>query len=301
MTSFRYPIPDFAAEQLASSRLSPEAYAALVPRGTGPTPAEQLLGATAMSAQERASEERLEQSRADLTTFAEQIFPDNPEEQQEFQDQFHIEWDRETKDTKIWYIDPETNQPTTNYNLGISNRNLTGRLLIPKQLQIAVLRCHNNQLTTLPDLPPTLTELYCDNNQLTSLPDLPPTLTKLYCRNNQLTSLPNLPPTLTRLDCDNNQLTTLPDLPSTLTVLWCRDNQLTTLPDLLPTLTVLWCDNNQLTSLPDLPPTLTVLWCRNNQLTTLPDLPPALTELYCRDNQFDRETKKMLRQRGFSS
>ena len=53
-------------------------------------------------------------------------------------------------------IDPETNQPTTNYKLNISNRNLTGRLLIPKQLQIAELYCRNNQRNLPPKSPPHL-------------------------------------------------------------------------------------------------------------------------------------------------
>ena len=59
-----------------------------------------------------------------------------------------------------------------------------------------------------------LLDIYCQNNQLTSLPNLPPFLTHLYCSFNRLTSLPDLS-TLTYLQylyCDNNQLTTLPDI-----------------------------------------------------------------------------------------
>jgi|GEM_PF-2387353 len=52
-------------------------------------------------------------------------------------------------------------------------------------------------------------------------------LTTLDCYNNQLTSLPALPPSLAKLDCSNNQLTALPALPSGLTSLLCSDNQLT--------------------------------------------------------------------------
>jgi len=77
-----------------------------------------------------------------------------------------------------------------------------------------------------------VTRLYCYNNQLTSLPSLPPSLKKLYCENNRLTSLPPLPASLEILDCFNNRLTSLPHLPFTLKKLYCYDNQLTDLPDL---------------------------------------------------------------------
>ena len=53
-------------------------------------------------------------------------------------------------------------------------------------------------ITSLPDLTrfTNLKKLYCYNNQLTSLPDLPPNLQILNCSNNKLTSLPDLPPNL---------------------------------------------------------------------------------------------------------
>jgi Leucine-rich repeat (LRR) protein len=88
------------------------------------------------------------------------------------------------------------------------------------------LRCSNNQLTSLPDLPDKLRILYCWNNELISLPDLPDILEELHCSNNQFTSLPDLPDTLLRLFCYNNQLTFLPDLPDTLEYLDCQNNQL---------------------------------------------------------------------------
>ena len=46
-------------------------------------------------------------------------------------------------------------------------------------------------LTTLPELPSTLRQLYCGGNQLTSLPSLPPTLQGFYYNNNPLTIQPN--------------------------------------------------------------------------------------------------------------
>ena len=46
----------------------------------------------------------------------------------------------------------------------------------------------------------------CSSNKLTSLDNLPTTLTELVCSNNKLTSLDNLPTTLIELNCSNNKL-----------------------------------------------------------------------------------------------
>ena len=43
----------------------------------------------------------------------------------------------------------------------------------------------NNELRSLPELPPTLKKLDCSENKLSSLPELPPTLIELYCGNNE--------------------------------------------------------------------------------------------------------------------
>ena len=110
----------------------------------------------------------------------------------------------------------------------------------------------NMGLSSLPELPTTLTTLDCSRNALTYLPPLPLSLTRLYCSENKLTSLPTLPQTLIGLFCSQNQLTSLPALPSTLTKLWCLGNTLTSLPE-LPNLCQLHCSHNQLTTLPPLP------------------------------------------------
>jgi Leucine-rich repeat (LRR) protein len=138
----------------------------------------------------------------------------------------------------------------------------------------------------LPDLTrfKNLEELNCSNNELTTLPDLPPNLIGLYCSNNELTTLPDLPQNLEELNCSNNELTTLPDLPPNLITLYCRNNQLTSLPTLPPNLITLYCRNNQLTSLPNLPQNLQVLYCYDNELTSLPNLPQNLQVLYCNNN-----------------
>ena len=94
------------------------------------------------------------------------------------------------------------------------------------------LKCNNNQLTSLPNLPVPLTFLKCDNNQLNNLPALPNALKELQCYYNQLTSLPTLPSALIYLSCHDNQLTALPSLPSSLLSLQCGNNQITIIPQL---------------------------------------------------------------------
>ncbi|EHJ4094816.1 hypothetical protein J1C05_004531 [Escherichia fergusonii] len=123
------------------------------------------------------------------------------------------------------------------------------------------------------------TKLNLDNLGLSSLPELPDSLTVLFARNNQLTTLPELPDSLTVLFASNNQLTTLPELPDSLTVLFASNNQLTTLQELPDSLKHLDVSNNQLTTLPELPDSLTKLDVSNNKLTNLPELPPSLTSL----------------------
>ena len=82
------------------------------------------------------------------------------------------------------------------------------------------------KITSLPELPETLTRLYCYNTQLSVLPELPETLTYLDCRSTQLSVLPKLPEALTYLSCGNTQLSVLPKLPETLTYLDCSNTHL---------------------------------------------------------------------------
>ncbi|CNM12533.1 NEL-type E3 ubiquitin ligase domain-containing protein [Yersinia pseudotuberculosis] len=91
------------------------------------------------------------------------------------------------------------------------------------------------ELTELPTLPNTLTELYADFNQLRTLPDtLPTSLLKLSVTSNQFTQLPEtLPASLSFLMVLGNSLTALPEnLPSSLSCIGAEYNQFSQLPDL---------------------------------------------------------------------
>jgi hypothetical protein len=70
--------------------------------------------------------------------------------------------------------------------------------------------CHNNFLTSLPDLP-NCEELDCSDNKLINLPELPKCKI-LHCQYNNLQILPELP-NCQKLICDGNRLTFLPQLP----------------------------------------------------------------------------------------
>jgi Leucine-rich repeat (LRR) protein len=201
MTTFHYPNPERVSAQPSEQTpeqtpaqspeqglahnspltgIDPEVLRALANVAQGPSQADNLLQGENITS----NEEQLTQAKADLEAFANQLYPDtypnNTQPRQDFIAGFRIE----TQDDQavIIPIDPNTNQPIENFKLSISGRGLTGELLLPHQMQISVLHCPDNQLTSLPNqLPDSLTILDCCNNQLTSLPDpLPAGLTVIW-------------------------------------------------------------------------------------------------------------------------
>ena len=61
--------------------------------------------------------------------------------------------------------------------IDLSNKKLKKLPDLTKYTNLKILKCSNNELTELNNLPNTLTELYCDNNQLQKLNNLPNKLT----------------------------------------------------------------------------------------------------------------------------
>jgi len=173
----------------------------------------------------------------------------------------------------------------TALSLTVPNSNISDLTGVGYFINLQSLWCFNNNLTSLPELPPSLKILECDNNNLSSLPELPPSIENLRCDFNSLTALPELPPSLSSLRCSANNISSLPALPQTLIVLECTANNLVSLPELPETLVRLYCEGNSLTFLPELPVTLTRLRCSANNLTYLPELPSSLTMLWCHNNQ----------------
>ncbi|EAY3715047.1 E3 ubiquitin--protein ligase [Salmonella enterica] len=164
-----------------------------------------------------------------------------------------------------------------------------------------VLNVEESGLTTLPDrLPLHITTLIIPDNNLTSLPVLPPGLRELEVTHNQMTSLPSLPSGLQDLQvCDNPQMTSLPVLPSGLQILWADDNRLASLPALPPGLRELEiAGNRQLIRLPALPPGLRVLDASLNQLTRLPESLTGLSSqatVHLERNPLSERTLQILR------
>ena len=139
--------------------------------------------------------DRLETAKQELYTFAEFFTQNetNPQRKQQAIDIFMSDWEivynDETDAIETWKLNSAGSRiPVNNSHLNISNKNLKGSLSVPSHLQLASFYCSNNQLTTLDNLPASLTGLYCSNNQLTTLDSLPAGLTKLNCSDNRLTN-----------------------------------------------------------------------------------------------------------------
>ncbi len=154
----------------------------------------------------------------------------------------------------------------------VQNSNISNLSGIEHFENLQTLWCNNNQLSSLPTLPNSLTFLKCSNNQLNSLPLLPSSLTSLNCGNNQLSSLSFLPINLEYLDCSQNQLNALPDLPNTLFDLYCNNNQLASLSSVPDSMNAFWINNNNINCIVNLPTFIS--WTANisdNPLTCVPN------------------------------
>ncbi len=116
---------------------------------------------------------------------------------------------------------------------------------------LMVLICKHNNITSIPTLPTSLTNLTCLDNLLTMLPSLPASLQILDCHENQITSLPTLPPSLTLLNCRTNSLTSLPVLPTSLSYLSCTFNNILCFPVFPSSITTWFVNNNPFTCLPN--------------------------------------------------
>jgi len=183
-----------------------------------------------------------------------------------------------------------------------------GLCSLPKWLaecyNIDYLICHNNNLTSLENLPSRLGKLDCRSNRLTKLPyPLPPNLKYLECGDNEITQIYDLPVGLEDLYCYRNKITNL-QLPSptnqqctqqdgvestnscALTTLDCSDNRLTQLTLCsLNNLKYFTCCDNSLTHLDDLPDSIETFDCARNKLVSINHLPTSLVQLEANHNE----------------
>jgi Leucine-rich repeat (LRR) protein len=116
---------------------------------------------------------------------------------------------------------------------------------------------------------------------ITSIPELPSTITRFSCYRTRISVLPELPSGLQFLSCGNTPLTSLPELPSDLRSLYCSKTEIRTLPELPPNIRSLLIYTTPISVLPQLPSKLEIFSCSNTAITVLPELPPGLRYLKC--------------------
>ena len=175
--------------------------------------------------------------------------------------------------------------------IDVANKNISDLTGIQAFVNLTILVCYNNQLTSLDVSKNVLLEqLWCSLNQLTTLEvSKNKALYKVSCSNNQLKSLDVSGATaLNTLYCWDNQLTSLDVINNVdLESLGYNNNQLTTIDISHNTkLHSLGCLNNLLTSLDVSNNTaLGLLECSDNQLTSLDvSKNTALESLSCSNN-----------------
>lgn len=115
--------------------------------------------------------------------------------------------------------------------------------------KVTILKCGNNDLEQLPELPEGLLQLHCQQNELSSLPTLPNSLLHLNCTGNKLEKLPkNIPTHLKYLDCSSNPIRKLQlILPPNLEYLNISNTLIDVLPIIPPGLNIeLVCDGKLL-------------------------------------------------------
>lgn len=111
-----------------------------------------------------------------------------------------------------------------------------------------------SKIHTLPDISEmtSLETLDISNNEVTIIPNLPPSITEVIANNNKLSYFTNCAPNLLRLDLSNNQLTKLGKYDN-LYKLYIRNNKLHSLYCVYPRLKELICCKNPISQLPDMP------------------------------------------------
>jgi Leucine-rich repeat (LRR) protein len=150
--------------------------------------------------------------------------------------------------------------------LDLCHNELTEFPEIPENSQLININCSRNHIREILNLPcPLLTTLKCNDNQLTTLCELPTNISKLDCFNNILVTLPPLDKLtkLIYLNCSYNRLTHFSsNFPENLYTLNCRSNSLTELPP-LKNIHDLDCVNNKLYYLPDVSGVIRFQWYYN--------------------------------------
>ena len=139
--------------------------------------------------------------------------------------------------------------------------------------------------------------IYFGRGELTSITNIPPTVSKLICSGNLLVDFIDLPASLVYLDFDHNHLTKFDftKIPR-LEELHCIDNKITEFINIPTTIISLYCDQNKLKHL-DLKglKNLRTLHISNNPLIIIENLPETIHDFVSENNHISQITNERQR------
>jgi Leucine-rich repeat (LRR) protein len=128
----------------------------------------------------------------------------------------------------------------------------------------------------------SLETLDISNNELTELPNLPQSLTELVANNNKLNTVNNIDlPNIIRLDLSHNNLTKLPPFNS-VQKLYINNNNISSMNCKYNNLKELNCSNNSIFQLPEMN-NISILDCSNTKVRQIFDY-MNLTDIVCNNS-----------------
>lgn len=177
--------------------------------------------------------------------------------------------------------------PNTVETLFLSNNPLTNIPLGSLPNSVKDLAIGNCNLSQLPVLPPNLDYLSCIQNNISSISNLPSSLTKLFASNNpSLTTVTNLPDSMVNVYLENCAISFIDSFPTFCSsALKLSNNNLTSIPNFPQNVFDIRLDNNNITTVPPFPSTLTIFSMENNNVSCWPVF-PNLSSVQIQGNPF---------------
>lgn len=190
-------------------------------------------------------------------------------------------------------------------NLKTTIRELTIQSELHGSLDLSILTENNfenintihfgrGELTSITNIPSTVSKFICSGNLLVEFTDLPASLVYLDFNDNHLTTFDfTKTPRLEELHCERNKITELNAIPSTIISLYCDQNKLTHI-DLkgLKNLKTLHISNNPLIVVENLPETIHDFVSENNHITNITN---ERDELSDEENEIVPNTKNSMK------
>lgn len=173
-----------------------------------------------------------------------------------------------------------------NKYLSLDNNNLTILPDLSKLHSIHFLDLSDNKLKEINGnyLPPNLKYLKCINNQIITIYNLPRNLICLHFSHNLVKYIDIVPQSLEYFIGDNNFLYDLPKFSDNLKHLQVSYNRLNKIPKLSKKIQYLLFYGNKINKLPELPHGLIVIAGYKNCIKNMPYIPSTITEFLMHDN-----------------